>query len=94
MSGADWSMFHGNAQHTGAAKDTLDAGLSLNWTSIGHRERFLPLPLRLQTELSILVHVMKMAMYNHAIHAVDLKYWQIGMAGSSRCTSTSVSSCS
>jgi outer membrane protein assembly factor BamB len=32
LSGADWSMFHGNAQHTGTAADTLEAGLNLNWT--------------------------------------------------------------
>jgi outer membrane protein assembly factor BamB/predicted MPP superfamily phosphohydrolase len=32
MSGSDWTMFHGNAQHTGAAKDTLKAGLQLGWT--------------------------------------------------------------
>ena len=32
MSGADWNMFHGNAQHTGVAKDALEAGLRLDWT--------------------------------------------------------------
>ncbi|WP_152966722.1 PQQ-binding-like beta-propeller repeat protein [Sporosarcina globispora] len=31
-SGSDWTMFHGNAQHTGYAKDTLEAGLRLGWT--------------------------------------------------------------
>lgn len=31
-SGTDWTMFHGNAQHTGYAKDTLEAGLRLGWT--------------------------------------------------------------
>ncbi|MGM0875162.1 MAG: PQQ-binding-like beta-propeller repeat protein [Bacillota bacterium] len=31
-SGTDWTMFHGDAQHTGATKDTLEAGLRLDWT--------------------------------------------------------------
>ncbi|MFC0272380.1 PQQ-binding-like beta-propeller repeat protein [Metabacillus herbersteinensis] len=31
-SGTDWTMFHGDAQHTGYAKDTLEAGLNLGWT--------------------------------------------------------------
>lgn len=31
-SGSDWTMFHGNAQHTGVSSDTLDAGLRLDWT--------------------------------------------------------------
>lgn len=30
--GTNWSMFHGNAQHTGEAKDQLVSSLSLNWT--------------------------------------------------------------
>ncbi|WP_342541954.1 PQQ-binding-like beta-propeller repeat protein [Paenisporosarcina sp. FSL H8-0542] len=30
--GSDWTMFHGNAQHTGEAKDTLEAGMRLGWT--------------------------------------------------------------
>ncbi|WP_338787246.1 PQQ-binding-like beta-propeller repeat protein [Metabacillus sp. FJAT-53654] len=31
-SGSDWTMFHGDAQHTGYAKYTLEAGLRLSWT--------------------------------------------------------------
>jgi outer membrane protein assembly factor BamB len=31
--GADWTMFHGNAQHTGAAQDVLGPDLRLAWSA-------------------------------------------------------------
>ena len=58
--GSDWTMFHGNAQHTGSAKDKLDAGL----TWIGHTEplvRSLLLRLRSQMEWYTLEHGMRRA---------------------------------
>jgi outer membrane protein assembly factor BamB/predicted MPP superfamily phosphohydrolase len=79
-SGSDWTMFHGNAQHTGMARDTLEAGLRLDWTY--------------QTQGTILTSSPAIAnglIYigtrdensseHHAIHAVNLetgeKVWQV-----------------
>ncbi|WP_223590033.1 outer membrane protein assembly factor BamB family protein [Neobacillus bataviensis] len=78
--GNDWSMFHGNAQHTGAAKDTLDAGLSLGWT---YRT-----PGTILTSSPAISNGMvyvgtrdESGSEHHAIHAVDLetgnKRWEV-----------------
>jgi len=78
--GADWSMFHGNAQHTGTAKDKLGTGLSLNWTYRTPGTILTSSPAIADGVVYIGTRDEE-GSSNHAIHAVDQKtgkmLWQV-----------------
>ncbi len=78
--GTDWSMFHGNAQHTGEAKDTLAAGLSLDWTYRTPGTILTSSP-AISNGVVYIGTRDESGNEHHAIHAVDLetgkKRWEV-----------------
>ncbi|MBM7693739.1 outer membrane protein assembly factor BamB [Peribacillus deserti] len=78
--GTDWPMFHGDAQHTGAAKDKLDAGLRLGWTYHTPGTILTSSPAIANGTVYIGTRD-ESGSEHHAIHAVDLetgsKRWEV-----------------
>lgn len=70
--GANWSMFHGNAQHTGVAKDELEPGLKLDWSYKTPGSILTSSPAIVDGIVYIGTRDESNSKY-HAIHAVDLK---------------------